>query len=110
MPEKSVDKTKTPKSYLKSLMKKAKKAVDLVLGNPEDYAEEHTEGDLRFDSSIMMKINVTFDKNFLPQEKVLKLNLRGSRFFSEIKREIREINGVFIVYPRIYAFQLDTRK
>jgi hypothetical protein len=110
MPEMKDDKTKSPKSYLKSLMKKAKKAVDLVLGNPEDYAEEDTKGDLHFDSSIMMKINVTFDKNFLPQEKVLKLNLRGSRFFSEMKREIREINGVFIVYPRIYAFQLDTRK
>lgn len=110
MPEKKDDKTKSPKSYLKSLMKKAKNAVDLVLGNPEDYAEEDTKGDLRFDSSIMMKINVTFDKNFLPQEKVLKLNLRGSRFFSEMKREIREINGLFIVYPRIYAFQLDTRK
>lgn len=110
MPEKKDDKTKSPKSYLKTLMKKAKKAVDLMLGNPEDYAEENTEGDLRFDSSIMMKINVTFDKNFLPQEKVLKLNLRGSRFFSEIKRDIREINGVFIVYPHFYAYQLDTRK
>lgn len=110
MPTNQDEKTKNPKNNLKSLMKKAKKAVNLVLGNPEDYLEEDIGGDLHFDSSIMMKLNVTFDDNFLPQEKVLKLNLRGSYFFSEIKRDIREINGIFIVYPSIYAFQLDNRK
>ena len=113
MPENQDEKTtssKSSKSHLKSLMKNAKKAVNLVLGNSEDYLEEDIGGDLHFDSSIMMKINVTFDDNFLPQEKVLKLNLRGSHFFSEIKRDIREINGIYIVYPSIYAFQLDTRK
>ncbi|HLP47018.1 MAG TPA: hypothetical protein VK469_13785, partial [Candidatus Kapabacteria bacterium] len=104
------DKTKSSQSYLKKMMKKAKKAVNLAFGNPGDYLEEDMGGDLHFDSSIMMKINVTFDDNFLPQEKVLKLNLRGSHFFSEIKRDIREINGIFIVYPSIYAFQLDNRK
>ncbi|MCU0285826.1 MAG: hypothetical protein MUF15_05455 [Acidobacteria bacterium] len=110
MPKNYEDKSKSSQSYLKKLMKKTKKAVNLVLGNPEDYLEENIGGDLRFDSSIMMKINITFDENFLPHEKVLKLNLRGSHFFSEIKRDIREINGIFIVYPSIYAFQLDTRK
>ncbi|NIM16183.1 MAG: hypothetical protein GTO45_29615 [Candidatus Aminicenantes bacterium] len=107
--EKSGNK-KQDKSYLKILMKKAKKAVNLVMGNAEDYTEEDAGGDLRFDPGIMMKINVTFDKNFLPREKVLKLNLRGARFFSEIKKDIREINGVYIVYPHVYAYQLDTRK
>jgi len=56
---------------LKTLMKKAKKAVDLVVGNAEDYEEEDAGGDLRFDPRIMIKINVTFDKDFLPREKVL---------------------------------------
>jgi hypothetical protein len=104
------EKTKEGKNYLKTLMKKAKKAVDLVVGNAEDYREEDTGGDLRFDPRIMIKICVTFDKDFLPREKVLKLNLRGYRFFNEIKRDIREINGVYVVYPHVYAFQLDTRK
>ncbi|MCP5105023.1 MAG: hypothetical protein GY950_16670 [bacterium] len=72
--------------------------------------DEDTGGDLSFDPRVMIKINVTFDKDFLPREKVLKLNLRGARFFNEIKRDIREINGVYVVYPHIYAFQLDTRK
>lgn len=110
MTEKKSGNKKQDKSYLKTLMKKAKKAVNLVMGNAEDYTEEDAGGDLRFDPGIMMKINVTFDKNFLPREKVLKLNLRGARFFSEIKKDIREINGVYIVYPHVYAYQLDTRK
>lgn len=110
MTAKNDEKTKQGKNYLKTLMKKAKKAVDLVVGNAEDYSEEDAGGDLRFDPRIMIKINVTFDKDFLPREKVLKLNLRGSRFFNEIKRDIREINGVYVVYPHVYAFQLDTRQ
>lgn len=110
MTTKKVEKTKQGKSVLKTLMKKAKKAVDLVVGNAEDYEEEDAGGDLRFDPRIMIKINVTFDKDFLPREKVLKLNLRGARFFNEIKRDVREINGVYVVYPHAYAFQLDTRR
>jgi hypothetical protein len=110
MTEKRNGDKKQDKSYLKILMKKAKKAVNLVIGNAEDYTEEDAGGDLRFDPGIMMKINVTFDKDFLPREKVLKLNLRGARFFSEIKKDIREINGVYIVYPHVYAYQLDTRQ
>lgn len=110
MTAKKSEKTKQGKSVLKTLMKKAKKAVDLVVGNAEDYVEEDAGGDLRFDPRIMIKINVTFDKDFLPREKVLKLNLRGARFFNEIKRDVREINGVYVVYPHAYAFQLDTRR
>lgn len=110
MTAKKDEKTKQGKNVLKTLMKKAKKAVDLVVGNAEDYEEEDAGGDLRFDPRIMIKINVTFDKDFLPREKVLKLNLRGARFFNEIKRDVREINGVYVVYPHAYAFQLDTRR
>jgi hypothetical protein len=110
MTEEKSGNSKQGKSYLKVLVKKARRAVNLVLGNAEDYTEEDTGGDLRFDPRIMMKLNVTFDKDFLPREKVLKLNLRGVRFFSEIKKDIREINSVIIVYPPVYAYQLDTRK
>lgn len=101
---------KPPKNYLKSIMQKAKKAVDLMIGNAEDYTREDSGGDLKFDPRCMMKIDVTFDKNFLPKEKVVKLNLRGSRFFNEIKADLRELNTIFIIYPHAYAIQLDTRK
>jgi len=105
------DSTKpTKKNYLKLLMQKAKKAVDLMIGNAEDYSREDADGDLHFDPRIMMKITVTFDKDFLPAEKIVKLNLRGARFFNETKTELREIHSIFVVYPHIYTFQIDTRK
>ena len=44
MTAKKVEKTKQGTSYLKTLMKKAKKAVDLVVGNAEDYEEEDAGG------------------------------------------------------------------
>ena len=97
-------------SALKGLMKKAQEAIKLVIGNSEVYAEEDAGGDLRFDPGIMMKIDVSFDKYYLPKEKVVKLNVRGNRFFHELKRDIREINGIFIVYPQEYEVQLDVRR
>ncbi len=96
------------KNYFKVLLKKAQEAINIIVGNSEVYSEEDTEGDLKFDPSLMMKINVTFDKKFLPKEKVVKLNVRGHRFFQEIKRNIREINGLYVVYPREYQFQFDS--
>lgn len=97
-------------NYFKGLMKKAQEAINLVIGNSEVYSEEDTGGDLRFDPAVMMKINVTFDKEFLPKEKVVKLNVRGNRFFYDIKRNIREINGLYIVYPPDYEIQFDVRR
>ena len=92
-------------NYFKGLMKKAQEAINLVIGNSEVYSEEDTAGDLRFDPAVMMKINVTFDKEFLPKEKVVKLNVRGNRFFYDIKRNIREINGLWwskqVWFPRL---------
>jgi len=96
--------------YLKGLMKKAQEVIKLVIGNSEVYAEEDTGGDLKFDPEIMMKIEVSFDKHFLPKEKVVKLNVRGSQFFHDIRRNIREINGIYIVYPQEYQYQLDVRR
>lgn len=97
-------------NYFKGLMKKAQEAINLVIGNSEVFSEEDTGGDLRFDPAVMMKINVTFDKEFLPKEKVVKLNVRGNRFFYDIKRNIREINGLYIVYPPDYEIQFDVRR
>ncbi len=97
-------------NYFKGLMKKAQEAINLVIGNSEVYSEEDTGGDLRFDPAVMMKINVTFDKEFLPKEKVVKLNVRGNRFFYDIKRNIREINCLYIVYPPDYEIQFDVRR
>lgn len=97
-------------NYFKGLMKKAQEAINLVIGNSEVYSEEDTGGDLRFDPAVMMKINVTFDKEFLPKERVVKLNVRGNRFFYDIKRNIREINGLYIVYPPDYEIQFDVRR
>jgi hypothetical protein len=96
--------------YLKGLMKKAQEAFHLVIGNSEVYAEEDSGGDLDFDPTVMMKINVTFDKEFLPKEKVVKLNIRGNQFFHHLKRNIREINAIYIVYPHEYEVQLDVRR
>lgn len=98
------------KNYLKGVMKKAQNAVKLVIGNSEVYSEEDSGGDLKFNPAIMMKINVTFDKEFLPKEKVVKLNVRGSRFFSDIKRNLRVINAIYIVYPSEYEIQFDVRR
>jgi len=98
------------KNYFKGLMQKAQGAINLVIGNPEVYSMEDAGGDLEFDPAFMMKINVTFDKDFLPKEKVVKLNARGNRFFNDLKRNIREINGVFIVYPNQYEVQFDVRR
>jgi hypothetical protein len=97
-------------NYFKGLMKKAQEAINLVIGNSEVFSEEDTGGDLRFNPAVMMKINVTFDKEFLPKEKVVKLNVRGNRFFYDIKRNIREINGLYIVYPPDYEIQFDVRR
>jgi len=97
-------------NYFKGLMKKAQEAINLVIGNSEVYSEEDTAGDLGFDPAVMMKINVTFDKEFLPKEKVVKLNVRGNRFFYDINRNIREINGLYIVYPPDYEIQFDVRR
>jgi len=97
-------------NYFKGLMRKAQDAINLVIGNSEVYSEEDTGGDLRFDPAIMLKINVTFDKDFLPKEKVVKLNVRGNRFFYDIKRNLREINGLYIVYPQEYEIQFDVRR
>jgi hypothetical protein len=97
-------------NYFKGLMKKAQEAINLVIGNSEVYSEEDTAGDLGFDPAVMMKINVTFDKEFLPKEKVVKLNVRGNRFFYDIKRNIREVNGLYIVYPPDYEIQFDVRR
>ncbi|MGD2091598.1 MAG: hypothetical protein PVH61_35825 [Candidatus Aminicenantes bacterium] len=96
--------------YFKGLMKKAQEAINLVIGNSEVYSEEDSGGDLRFDPAVMMKINVTFDKEFLPKERVVKLNARGNRFFYDIKRNIREINSLYIVYPPDYEIQFDVRR
>ena len=98
------------RNYFKGLMKKAQDAINLVIGNSEVYSEEDKGGDLRFDPSVMLKINVTFDKDFLPKEKVVKLNLRGNRFFHDITRDIREINCIYIVYPQVYEIQFDVRR
>ncbi|UCH92376.1 MAG: hypothetical protein JSV88_19050 [Candidatus Aminicenantes bacterium] len=97
-------------NYFKGLMKKAQEAINLVIGNSEVYSEEDTGGDLEFSPAMMMKINVTFDKEFLPKEKVVKLNVRGNRFFYDIKRNIREVNGLYIVYPPDYEIQFDVRR
>ncbi|MCP4216220.1 MAG: hypothetical protein GY765_16350 [bacterium] len=105
-----MDKKQKNKKYLKKLMKKAQDAINLVIGSTDTSSDEDAGGDLVFDASTMMKINVTFDKEFLPKEKAVKLNLRGSRFFNEIKRNIREINSIYIVFPREYEFQLDSHR
>jgi hypothetical protein len=107
MAEKQSEKNK---NYLKLLMNKAKGAINLMVGDSEAYAEEDSGGDLRFDPAIMLKTDVTFDKDFSPKEKVLKLNIRGTHFFNEIKRDIREINVIYIVYPPDYEFQIDVRR
>jgi hypothetical protein len=99
-----------PRNYFKGLIKKAQGAINLVIGNSDVYSDEDKGGELRFDPAIMMKINVTFDKDFLPKEKVVKLNVRGSRFFYDIKRNVREITGIYIVYPQEYEFQFDVRR
>lgn len=104
------EKSQKAKNVFKGLMKKAKEGINLVIGNSEVYSEEDPGGDLGFDPAIMMKINVTFDKEFLPKEKVVKLNVRGSRFFYELKRDIREINSIYIIYPQAYAVQFDVRR
>jgi hypothetical protein len=106
----SIEESQQSKNYFKRLVKKAKNAVNLVIGNSEVYSTEDSGGDLRFDPTMMMKINVTFDKEFLPKEKVVKLNVRGNRFFYEHKRDLRIINGVYVVYPGEYEIQFDVRR
>ncbi len=106
----SIEESQQSKNYFKRLMKKAKNAVNLVIGNSEVYSAEDSGGDLKFEPAIMMKINVTFDKEFLPKEKVVKLNVRGNRFFYEHKRDLRVINGVYVVYPSEYEIQFDVRR
>jgi hypothetical protein len=98
------------RQYLKGILKKAKEAFNLVIGNSEALLEEDNGGDLEFDPAVMMKINVTLDKEFLPKEKVVKLNVRGNQFFRNIKRNIREVNSIYIVYPQEYEVQLDVRR
>jgi hypothetical protein len=106
----NIEESQPSKNYFKGLMKKAKNAVDLVIGNSEVYSAEDSGGDLKFDPAAMMKINVTFDKEFLPKEKVVKLNVRGNRFFTEHKRNLRVINGLYVVYPGEYEIQFDVRR
>jgi hypothetical protein len=106
----SSDDNQKAKNYFKELMKKAKGAVNVVVGAPEAYSEEDAGGQLRFDPARMMKINVTFDKEFLPKEKVVKLNVRGKRFFNELKRDLRVINSIYVVYPSEYVIQFDVRR
>jgi hypothetical protein len=106
----SIEESQQSKNYFKRLMKKAKNAVKLVIGNSEVYSTEDSGGDLRFEPSIMMKINVTFDKEFLPKEKVVKINVRGNRFFYEHKRDLRVINSIYVVYPSEYVIQFDVRR
>ncbi|MGE5340823.1 MAG: hypothetical protein ACM3SY_05000 [Candidatus Omnitrophota bacterium] len=110
MREKEKEKSNQTKNYLQRLMQQTKKVVDLVVGNADDYTDEDSGGDLPFDPRLMMKLRVSFDKDHLPQEKAVKFNLRGTRFFNEIKFNLREINCLFIVYPNVYAIQLDHRK
>lgn len=107
-----MDDKNSPKSanHLKGFMKKAQEAIKVVIGNSEVYSQEDAGGDLKFNPSIMMKINVTFDKEFLPKEKVVKLNVRGKHFFNDLKRNIREINSIFIIYPQQYDVQFDVRR
>ena len=106
----SIEESQQSKNYFRRLMKKAKNAVKLVIGNSEVYSTEDSGGDLRFEPGIMMKINVTFDKEFLPKEKVVKINVRGNRFFYEHKRDLRVINDVYVVYPSEYVIQFDVRR
>ena len=106
----SIEEGQQSKNYFKRLMKKAKSAVNLVIGHSEVYSTEDSGGDLKFDPAIMMRIKVTFDKEFLPKEKVVKLNVRGNRFFNEHKRDLRVINSVYVVYPGEYVIQFDVRR
>jgi hypothetical protein len=96
--------------FMKGMVKKAQGAMKLIVGNSDVYENEDPGGQLRFDPNTMMKINVTFDKEFLPKERVVKLNVRGSSFFRNLKRNIREINGILVVYPRNYERQFDVRQ
>jgi len=98
------------KNYFATLIKKAEKTINLAVGNTEILSTEDRGGALRFDPSGMLRLDIIMDKDFLPHEKVVKLNMRGPRFFKNLKQNIHTINSVYIVYPKEYEIRFDTRE
>jgi hypothetical protein len=99
---------KNQDSFGKWIKKGIKKIISLTLGESEIAFSQHKQGDLFFDEEFMEVLEVDFDTNNVPRPKVFKLNLMVTSFFNRIKKNLRGINAIYMVYHDDVVMQFDS--
>jgi len=92
----------------KWIKKGIKKIISLTLGESDIAFAQHKQGDLFFDEEFMEVLEVDFDSDNVPRPKVFKLNLMVTSFFNRIKKNLREINAIYMVYHDDVVMQFDS--
>jgi len=85
-----------------------KKIISLTLGDSDFSSSKHQKGELFFNEEFMQVIEIDFDEQNLPRPKVFKLNLVVSSFFKRIKKNLRSINSIYLVYSDALVMQFES--
>lgn len=85
-----------------------KKFVSLTLGDSDFSSSKHQMGELFFNEEFMQVIEIDFDEQNLPRPKIFKLNLVVSSFFNRLKKNLRVINSIYLVYSDSLVMQFES--
>ena len=99
---------KNQSSLGKWVKRSIKKFVSLTLGDSDFNASKHQMGELFFNEEFMQVIEIDFDERHLPRPKIFKLNLVVSSFFNRLKKNLRSINSIYLVYSDSLVMQFES--